>query len=197
MFVFFIFYQLIAFSVGKDNLLYVLIALSIYQVVSDFNTTFSFEFLYLNLIITLFLILISIMLISFGYQVLTIKKTITELKIGDTLAEKFTYFKDPKNQKISVSITPSILLTIFQGFERVFIRNKNDFLRDYINYDENIGLTKENIFNFKKYYKQKILVFNKFRVYETMPYAIIIVIGVFLTILTKSDLLFYVLSFIF
>lgn len=182
MFYIFVF-SILSVILGK-YILHVLIILSFLRVLLQYQELFQVQF-YVDFVTQLLLFFIArFIILKMSYYVFTKKRHVSRLKVGDFIAEDILPIKS--NAGEVYTNMPIENLTFF-----AYIQNQ---LFAHIEYDKNIGIKETNLNWFRK--NKKKLLFNRIRVYETMPFAPFIFVGVILTIVTRGDFFIWLVSLI-
>lgn len=192
-FIFFIF--LILRMIFKNEITKLMIILAFIRILIDFQKIANLKIIYFldSLIIPFATLYFFIFLMYLSYDSFTKEVKIEELKEGMILAEKIEIKKD-KN-KIEFNKTQDFKRTIFDQFFNKL--NKNSFEKE-INYSSKKGLTKENIKKIILLKNEKIFNYDTIRVFEEIPFAIYLILAMFLIYIFNGDpitaITYYILS---
>ncbi|MFP4111863.1 MAG: hypothetical protein ACLFPQ_05710 [Candidatus Woesearchaeota archaeon] len=187
---FFILYSLFEMIFGKRLILFIVI-LSLARLIIDFRNIFSLGFLINFVLQILALLFLRFVLLRLSYFAFTKKVRIDDLRKGMFLAEdifpvNFIEHDEERRKQYDID-DKSVLRYDKQMIENLtfisYLQNK-DF-RSF-EYDKNLGLSEDNLMWFRN--NKKNLLFKSIRIYETMPFAPIIMVGVIITLLIKGNI---------
>jgi Flp pilus assembly protein protease CpaA len=187
----FILYSILEMLIGQKRIIYVFLLLAIARAVLDFATIIQLDFwmrLGTNIALLLFM---RFLLLRLSYLAFTTKIHINDLQPKMFLAEDIIKVKIiEKNEERKKKMKSQIqyrkqALHNFTFF--AYLKN-NAFL--FKEYDKNLGLTQDNISWIKKHKKE--IQFQKLRIFETMPFAPFIFLGMALTIIGKGNIFVYI-----
>lgn len=199
MLIIFIGYSVLESLVG-NKMVPTLIIVALIRVIIDFKNIMSIEFLKQFLTLCLTLLIARFLLLRLSFYAFTQKIKVRDLKEKMFLAEDIWTMKITETNEARKSILKKQGITTEIKYQKqpienltifAYLRNKPFFFK---NYDKNLGLSKTNIEWFEN--NKNNLKFHFIRVYETMPFAPFISVGVLTTILVKGDLFLFLIKLI-
>lgn len=153
-------------NIKKNYILKILILLATFNIIINFEKIATINFLYSTLLLIIFVIFMRFFIAGLAFNIFTESVKISDLKPGMYLAAKphFKTINDSVNQK-------------------TFLQKKTPFLF------RSFELKKENIEKLKKFYKDGKLSSDYVKIYQKVPFAPAMFIGVIVTIISRGSLL--------
>ena len=149
-------------NIKKNYILKILILLATFNLVINFEKINTINFIYSTLLLIIFVIFMRFFITGLAFNIFTESVKIRDLKPGMYLAAKphFKMINDGSNQK-------------------TFLQKKTPFLF------RSFELKKENIEKLKKFYKDNKLSSDCVKIYQKVPFAPAMFIGVIVTIISR------------
>jgi Flp pilus assembly protein protease CpaA len=199
---FFVIYTMIEPLLSKKKIYFILImgSLCIIRIITSWNQiiTINFWINFFGQLITL--IILRFLILRISYYAFTKKIKITNLEIGQFLAEDIIPANiielDENRKKLLEKEGKVEVKYIKKQIENLTLLEylKNSTFK-YIKYNKNIGITKEDLEWFNE--NKNDFMFKSIRVYDTMPFAPLIFIGVLGTIISKGNFFVIIRDFLF
>jgi len=191
---FFLLYSILQFILGK-KLIFLVIGIGLFRIYSEHEQMLTSSFWISFSLQLLFFILFRFFLLRLSYFAFTKKIKIDELKDRMFLAEdiipvKVKELNETRRKELEKDGNPLISyqksrvenLTFFEYLQNKYFKQ--------IDYDKRKGLTEKNLEWFRK--NRKRFLFDEIRVYETMPFAPIIFIGILISISIKGNIFAFI-----
>lgn len=195
-FMIFLVYSIIE-SVFENKVIIALVGLVLVRIVLEFSSLLTVRF-WLNFLLQFAsLLFLRLVLLRLSYFAFTKRIKIIELKEKMFLAEDIVPVKiiemNEERKKQMLDEKESFIKFQKQKIENLtFIAYLQNKYFKHFDYDKNLGLSEENLEWFRK--NKKNILFKSIRVYDTMPFAPLISIGVLLTILIKGNVFLTVIN---
>jgi Flp pilus assembly protein protease CpaA len=187
---FFALYSIIEFFLGDKMMIFIYI-LAVIRIISQWSDILKGQFWLQLFVQLLMIVLLRFLLLRLSYYAFTNKLRIHELKKGMFLAEDIipvNYIEQDEKRRKIMNLDEKGNKKYFkmQLENLTFISYLKDFYFKHIDYNKNLGLSKENLEWFSK--NKKDFLFRSLRVYETMPFAPLIFIGFLVTLIIKGNI---------
>ncbi|MBI2134884.1 hypothetical protein HYU09_02760 [Candidatus Woesearchaeota archaeon] len=174
-------FMLFAFYILKNalkaNLRNLSITLSILAIISSPEIIFTSQFLKTYALVSLLFLFIRYFILNLSFELFSYPIYIENLKPGMVIAENFSKEKSTyKKKKIAPLGFMSLLMERSEG--KLLLSSLSE------------GLTKKDIGKIKKLHSKGFIKDHSIRIFQTIPFAPFIFIGVLLTLLSKGNIFF-------